>query len=185
MDTKIATKYACPMHCEGDKTYTEPGDCPVCGMHLVPIDELKEGKKDSHHGKMHQHPGHKGNYYCPMRCEGDKTYDEPGDCPVCGMHLVPVESGQKSAHKEHQHDHHHTHKHEHSKASGKGKYYCPMRCEGDKTYDEPGDCPVCGMHLNKEESSQPANVVYTCPMHPRSETGSPGKLSKMWHGLDP
>ena len=28
-------------------------------------------------------------YYCPMRCEGDKTYDKPGDCPVCGMDLVP------------------------------------------------------------------------------------------------
>lgn len=30
-----------------------------------------------------------GKYYCPMRCEGDKMYDEPGDCPVCGMDLVP------------------------------------------------------------------------------------------------
>ena len=25
-----------------------------------------------------------------MRDEGDKTYPEPGDCPVCGMHLVKV-----------------------------------------------------------------------------------------------
>ena len=23
-----------------------------------------------------------------MHCEGDKTYDKPGDCPVCGMDLV-------------------------------------------------------------------------------------------------
>lgn len=29
-------------------------------------------------------------YICPMRCEGDKTYPKPGDCPVCGMHLVRV-----------------------------------------------------------------------------------------------
>src|SRR5664280_2655541 len=29
-----------------------------------------------------------GGYYCPMHCEGDKTYDKPGDCPVCGMDLV-------------------------------------------------------------------------------------------------
>ncbi|WP_422359423.1 heavy metal translocating P-type ATPase [Reichenbachiella sp.] len=28
-------------------------------------------------------------YYCPMHCEGDKTYPKPGDCPVCGMDLVP------------------------------------------------------------------------------------------------
>ncbi len=26
-------------------------------------------------------------YYCPMRCEGDKTYSLPGNCPVCGMTL--------------------------------------------------------------------------------------------------
>lgn len=29
-------------------------------------------------------------YYCPMKCEGNKTYDAPGTCPVCNMHLVPV-----------------------------------------------------------------------------------------------
>jgi Cu+-exporting ATPase len=31
-----------------------------------------------------------GVFYCPMRCEGDRTYDRPGDCPVCGMDLVPL-----------------------------------------------------------------------------------------------
>src|SRR3546814_15423163 len=30
-------------------------------------------------------------------------------------------------------------------------YYCPMHCEGDKTYDKPGNCPVCGMDLRSEE----------------------------------
>lgn len=30
----------------------------------------------------------KGTYYCPMHCEGDKTYDMPGSCPICGMDLV-------------------------------------------------------------------------------------------------
>lgn len=29
------------------------------------------------------------------------------------------------------------------------EYYCPMHCEGDKVYEEAGDCPVCGMHLKK------------------------------------
>lgn len=29
-------------------------------------------------------------YICPMRDEGDKTYPEPGDCPICGMHLVKI-----------------------------------------------------------------------------------------------
>lgn len=35
---------------------------------------------------------------------------------------------------------------------GTGKFYCPMQCEGDKMYDEPGDCPVCGMDLVEEVS---------------------------------
>ena len=30
-------------------------------------------------------------------------------------------------------------------------YQCPMKCEGDKTYDKPGNCPVCKMELKKLE----------------------------------
>ncbi len=26
-------------------------------------------------------------YQCPMKCEGEKTYSEPGNCPVCNMKL--------------------------------------------------------------------------------------------------
>jgi len=29
-------------------------------------------------------------YGCPMRCEEEKTYDQQGTCPVCGMVLVEV-----------------------------------------------------------------------------------------------
>lgn len=32
-----------------------------------------------------------GIYYCPMHCEGKKTYTEPIGCPVCGMDLIPQE----------------------------------------------------------------------------------------------
>lgn len=37
------TKYQCPMNCEGNKTYNQPGKCPVCNMQLVivGIDEPK------------------------------------------------------------------------------------------------------------------------------------------------
>ena len=31
------------------------------------------------------------------------------------------------------------------------QYACPMKCEDDKTYSNPGDCPVCGMALKKVE----------------------------------
>jgi hypothetical protein len=33
------------------------------------------------------------------------------------------------------------------------KYHCPMRCEGDKMYDKPGQCPVCNMNLEKMDST--------------------------------
>ncbi len=32
-----AKQYACPMKCEGEKTYTEAGKCPVCKMDLKEI----------------------------------------------------------------------------------------------------------------------------------------------------
>lgn len=37
---------------------------------------------------------------------------------------------------------------------GTGVYYCPMRCEGDKTYNHPGHCPVCGMDLVEQVSTE-------------------------------
>jgi heavy metal translocating P-type ATPase len=131
-------------------------------------------------------------YYCPMKCEGEKVYDQPGNCPVCHMHLVPVD-GQKSG-IEHpmdsKHEHHHHERHPHDQSSeisttGKGKYYCPMQCEGDKTYEEPGDCPVCGMHLKKEESSSGSKVLYTCPMHPEVMQNIPGSCPKCGMNLVP
>ena len=36
---------------------------------------------------------------------------------------------------------------------GTGIFYCPMHCEGDKTYDHPGACPICGMDLVEQVSS--------------------------------
>ncbi|WP_340111676.1 copper-transporting P-type ATPase [Maribellus mangrovi] len=136
-------------------------------------------------------------YVCPMRCEGDKTYDQPGDCPVCNMHLVPVEEAEQKSHDNHSaggsshqhHEHHKQHDHQHKESlNGKGKYYCPMRCEGDKTYDDPGSCPVCGMDLKKEESrttSSNKNTTYTCPMHPEVKLDHPGSCPKCGMDLVP
>ena len=45
-------------------------------------------------GSEHDHSSHVavGNeYICPMRCEGDKTYAEPRNCPVCNMKLELVQ----------------------------------------------------------------------------------------------
>ncbi|WP_310559123.1 heavy metal-binding domain-containing protein, partial [Flavobacterium sp.] len=50
--------------------------------------------------------------------------------------------------------------------NAQGKYYCPMHCEGEKVYDKPGDCPVCGMDLIKGVELTVSKTLYTCPMHP-------------------
>jgi hypothetical protein len=39
-------------------------------------------------------------------------------------------------------------------------YTCPMHCEGPKTYDTPGTCPVCGMH-RKLQGAPPYSVDIT------------------------
>ena len=49
---------------------------------------------------------------------------------------------------------------------GSGGFHCPMNCEGDKNYDKAGDCPVCGMHLEKVHELENSKTLYTCPMHP-------------------
>jgi len=77
--------------------------------------EHKMRKRVHHHGSedvqmMHEGHAHgndgemvrdqKNTWICAMRCEGEKTYNDPGNCPVCNMKLVPVESAG---------DHHHHH----------------------------------------------------------------------------
>ena len=64
--------YYCPMHCEGEKTYDQPGNCPVCGMDLLKQPVLKMASQ----------------FTCPMHPEIIK--DQPGACPICGMDLVPT-----------------------------------------------------------------------------------------------
>ncbi|SFF08455.1 copper-transporting P-type ATPase [Thermophagus xiamenensis] len=137
-------------------------------------------------------------FYCPMKCEGNKVYDKAGNCPVCNMHLVPVDDENHNHHHgEHKHeDNHEQHHHDERKhdtghkthSGGSGKYYCPMHCEGEKTYDKPGDCPVCGMHLKKEEESPVSGsekTIYTCPMHPEVKQDHPGDCPKCGMDLVP
>jgi P-type Cu+ transporter len=69
--------YYCPMHCEGEKTYSKPGDCPVCGMDLVEQPKVRA----------------KTQYTCPMHPEVIKN--GLGTCPKCGMDLLPVEEEEK------------------------------------------------------------------------------------------
>ena len=74
--------YVCPMPEHVSITYDHPGNCPICGMALVPVTpkELRQLQ-----------PGGKVLYYtCPMPEHNYVHEDKPGKCPVCGMTLIPV-----------------------------------------------------------------------------------------------
>ncbi len=86
--------YVCPMH--PDVRQERPGDCPECGMHLVPEGELKADGPA--HCPAHQSEGaatgeydtvpagYEGTVYtCPMHTQVRQTH--PGSCPICGMGL--------------------------------------------------------------------------------------------------
>lgn len=100
--------------------------------------EIKENLDDVDEDPEEPVGNSRGNgvYYCPMQCEGDKTYDQPGDCPVCGMDLVEQVSRKRNSRK----------------------YTCPMHPEIVK--DKPGACPKCGMDLVEMEVSDEENKTY-------------------------
>ncbi|XOB94651.1 copper-transporting P-type ATPase [Pseudomonadota bacterium 24LQ007] len=86
--------------------------------------------------------------------------DEPGNCPKCGMHLVPLENNKVSSHS----DHSHHCSGDHKKPSGDDRTYdrvppgysgvvytCPMHPQVRQT--KPGACPLCGMGLEQESAT--------------------------------
>ena len=100
--------YVCPMHPEVRQN--GPGDCPKCGMHLVPEAELDNHAGHDHHGHDHHAgaapadgrydtvpEGYDGAVYtCPMHPQVRQV--EHGSCPICGMGLelesgVPMDDG--------------------------------------------------------------------------------------------
>ena len=77
-----AAVYVCPMPEHVSIVYDHAGNCPICGMALVPVapSVLKQIQ-----------PGGKVLYYtCPMPEHADVHEDKPGKCPLCAMTLIPV-----------------------------------------------------------------------------------------------
>lgn len=70
--------FTCPMEEHSHILQVGPGDCPECGMKLVPSTET--GRKV---------------YTCPMEEHHHVLSDKPGKCPECGMELVPLKSKAK------------------------------------------------------------------------------------------
>ncbi len=132
--SSASTQFHCPMH----PTYitSQPGDCPICGMSLVPIDakiDADSAIAAEHGGEMGKVSVAKpGQYYCPMCTE--VASDTEGKCPTCGMFLEKFEPGMK--------------------------FTCEMHPE--VVTDHSGDCPKCGMDLMPlDTTSHPAGHTMT------------------------
>src|ERR1017187_10218745 len=117
-----ATVYVCPMPEHVSIIYDHAGNCPICGMALVPVTPSALKKIQ---------PGGKVLYYtCPMPEHASVHEDKPGKCPLCAMTLIPVMAPPAAPT---------------NSAPSKLRYFCPMHPE--VISDEPGKCPKCGMDL--------------------------------------
>lgn len=82
-EMEAAQQYTCLMH--ENVVLSEPGDCPICEMPLVPVEQAsaETGTPQDSHEEHEQ-----GEVYtCPMH--PDVVQNEPGKCPECNMDLVP------------------------------------------------------------------------------------------------
>ncbi|KQR68308.1 heavy metal translocating P-type ATPase [Pedobacter sp. Leaf176] len=131
----------------------EPAEAVITMQEHIPTEKLQEALSAAgHYGiemavqgkhvlKSSEHPNHDhstheqspkvenddkneagGLFYCPMHCQGQKTYDKPSHCPVCGMDLVKQPAKKQAS-----------------------QFTCPMHPEIIR--DKPGSCPLCGMDL--------------------------------------
>lgn len=77
MDHPDGTLYTCGMHLQ--VVQDEPGNCPICGMRLVPIADTGSGRPS----------GERKILYWRAPMDPSYTSDQPGKSPM-GMDLVPV-----------------------------------------------------------------------------------------------
>jgi Cu+-exporting ATPase len=122
-------------------------------------------------------------YFCSEHCR-KKFVDR-----VEPVHSIPVSAVSKDASSASQAKHDHSH-HAHVAAtvipSVAAKYFCPM-CPGVES-DKPGDCPKCGMALERNPTwiaPESGNTIYTCPMHPEVQQDHPGDCPICGMRLEP
>ena len=158
---KAATKYQCPMH--PSVVQDHPGECPICGMKLVPMAAAAESKGGAEKPAAEQKP----KYVCPMH--PTVTSDHPDNCPLCGMKLVlaPTGGGDAAAAG--------------GASAGQAKYQCPMHPNVQS--DKPDNCRICGMKLEKLTESGEFDVAkgerkivfYRSPMDAKQTSHTPKK----------
>jgi len=87
-----AQLWTCGMHPQ--VIQDEPGQCPICGMNLVPLRDGDAGQGQApardHQEAANGHQEAAQLWTCSMHPE--VIQDEPGQCPICGMDLVPIRS---------------------------------------------------------------------------------------------
>ena len=131
---KQGVVYVCPMPEHVSIVYDHSGNCPICGMTLVPVTPGELRKLQ---------PGGKVLYYtCPMPEHSYIHEDKPGKCPVCGMTLIPVMSAPDAVTNSAPAN---TNSASATPSAVKQLYTCPMH--PDVISDKPGQCPKCGMNL--------------------------------------
>jgi Cu+-exporting ATPase len=128
----------------------------------------------------HHHHSHQTEPAAPKACCNTREPAEAAKPSCCAAEETTPAAAK--AHSccggEHGHEHHHGD----VKPSVTAKYFCPM-CPGVES-DQPGDCPKCGMSLERNPSWK-APTIYTCPMHPEIEQDHPGDCPICGMALEP
>jgi len=125
LETRI--EYTCPMHPE--VVSDQPGNCPKCGMTLVPRETAAPLS----------HAGHA----MPDMSDGVTAETPPDPVAATHQHGAHHPSGDTKTMVE---DTHAGHGHDHAKQTdASAQYTCPMHPE--VTSDQPGSCRKCGMFL--------------------------------------
>jgi RND family efflux transporter MFP subunit len=86
--------YTCPMPEHADVRSDKPGKCPKCGMTLIPVMEVPQSPAEPAAPPTAATERTQALppvlYTCPMASHADVVSDKPGQCPKCGMSLVPT-----------------------------------------------------------------------------------------------
>src|ERR1035437_7706753 len=152
---------------------------PICGM---TVDEATA---------LHAERGGQTFYFCSEHCRkkflAETQPANRAERSCCGGNAesAPATGDCCGGHEHHGHSHH-GHGEATVKPSSAAKYFCPM-CPGVES-DKPGDCPKCGMALERNPawvSPLAGQAIYTCPMHPEIQQDHPGNCPKCGMALEP